>query len=64
MPAHWASALINADRTGLTDEEEAELDAYLEANPEFHLPVDVGPSELRRWNGLLTEVCDYVYLRN
>jgi hypothetical protein len=29
MPAFWACALINDDRTGMTDEEEAAMDAYL-----------------------------------
>jgi hypothetical protein len=28
-PDFWASALINDDRTGMTDEEEAAMDAYL-----------------------------------
>ena len=26
LPAHWASALINADTSGLSDDEEKELD--------------------------------------
>jgi hypothetical protein len=29
LPAHWACALINDDRTGMTDEEEALMDAYM-----------------------------------
>ena len=28
LPAHWASALINDDRSGLSDKEEDELDDY------------------------------------
>lgn len=39
LPSHWASALINGDRTGLTDEDEAVLDRVLELNPEWSLPV-------------------------
>lgn len=31
LPAHWASALINADTSGMTDEEEQELTQWLEA---------------------------------
>lgn len=29
LPAWWAGALINDDRTDFTDEEEAQLDAFL-----------------------------------
>lgn len=63
MPAHWASALINGDRSGMSDEDEAELDNYLEVNPEFNMPCDVGPTETGRFGGLLCDVCDYVYFR-
>ena len=31
LPAHWSSALINADTSGMTDEEESELDSWLES---------------------------------
>lgn len=34
LPAHWASALINDDRSGMSDEEEIALTHWLEANPE------------------------------
>jgi hypothetical protein len=30
LPAHWASALVNNDRSGLSDLEEQELDMWLE----------------------------------
>jgi len=30
LPSHWACALINDDRTGLDDDEEKELEAFLE----------------------------------
>lgn len=69
LPSHWASALINGDRTGLTDEEEAELDRVLELHPEWYLPVtceEVG----FRWHhdaspyGVLAgDCCEYTYLR-
>lgn len=29
LPAHWASALINDDRTGLEDDDERQLDALM-----------------------------------
>lgn len=31
LPSHWASALINDDATGLTDEEHNELNEWLQA---------------------------------
>ena len=30
LPAHWASALVNDDRSGLTDDDERELDSWLD----------------------------------
>lgn len=35
LPAHWASALINGDESGLTDGESAELAGWLESHPEL-----------------------------
>lgn len=31
LPAFWASALINADRTGLSDNDERELDLVMDS---------------------------------
>lgn len=31
LPAHWASALINNDTSGMTDKEKSELDLWLES---------------------------------
>lgn len=66
LPAHWASALINGDRSGMTDEEEAELDEYLAENPELHGIVsceDDNDIELFDLSGkpLLCEVATYTY---
>lgn len=30
LPAHWASVLINLDYTGFSDEDEAELDSFID----------------------------------
>lgn len=30
LPSYWASALVNADTSGLTDKEESELNQWLE----------------------------------
>lgn len=61
-PAHWASALINGDRTGLDDDDEQALDDYLAEHPEHASPVDCGEPELARFDSLLTEVCTFTYL--
>jgi hypothetical protein len=69
-PAHWASALINGDRSGMTDEDERELDEYLEANPEHGLPVSCSDyPEFEFWGECfavqtLTETLEYTYLAN
>ena len=38
LPAHWAPALINGDETGLMDDEQEQLMAFLsnEGFPQFH----------------------------
>jgi hypothetical protein len=35
LPAHWASALIYGDESGLTDEESTEIAGWLESHPEL-----------------------------
>lgn len=35
LPAHWASALINGDRSGLDDADEADLEAWLATHPDL-----------------------------
>lgn len=40
LPEHWASALVNADTTGLDDQDEKALDAFLEDHPHLYC-VDV-----------------------
>jgi hypothetical protein len=35
LPAYWGSALVNGDFTGLTNEEEASVNAWLEENPQY-----------------------------
>lgn len=36
LPAHWASALINGDTTGMSDEEEQELNDFIAKNPDVN----------------------------
>jgi hypothetical protein len=33
LPSHWACPLINGDESGLEDEEQGQLDAWLKDNP-------------------------------
>lgn len=42
LPAFWACALINDDLTGLTDEDQEALDAWIIANDDLGLCVNVG----------------------
>lgn len=35
LPAHWASALINSDESGMTDEESTELAEWVADRPEL-----------------------------
>lgn len=62
LPAHWASALINGDHTGLSDQEADELLAWLGDNPNLGecLTCTETP-EPKKFNGLLTEVLTYVF---
>lgn len=68
LPSHWASALINGDRSGLTEEDEAELDLVLELNPEWHMPVgceDAGfcwRHDASAYGVLACDCCEYTYL--
>lgn len=61
LPAFWASALINGDYTGLSDEDEAELEAWLESESDAIngdcLNVSDEP-EFRPYNDAGTLACD------
>lgn len=64
-PAHWASALINGDTTGLSDEEDAEFNAWCQANPECHREVVSceDDSWFGRFNGLRCDMLTYQALK-
>lgn len=70
MPAHWASALINNDWSGLEYAGDAqELRDYLQANPELCNPVSCGEESTLEWFDfspgvtLLTDCLEYAFLR-
>ena len=48
LPAHWAPYLINGDDSGLTDEEKAEIDNWLDTCP--HLGSCLGCSDEPEFN--------------
>ena len=58
LPAHWASALINDDRTGLEDEDERELDSWLAWAKPGHCVDVTGEPEFRPFNDADTLACD------
>ena len=65
LPAHWASALVNDDRSGLSDAEEDDLDAYLHCLPYLGVCLGcTGDLELTRFQGLLTECLTYTFTVN
>jgi hypothetical protein len=64
MPAHWASALINLDYSGLDQVDRAELNNFLVSHApclSFVDCLDVGAEYIGRFAGKLCNVADYVY---
>lgn len=59
-PAHWASAFINGDTSGLEDEDLAEFEAWCASHPDLGWVVDASEeAHIGRWNGLQTELLTY-----
>lgn len=64
VPAHFLSALVNDDRSGLNEEEEDELEFFLDANPEANgIESYADHTRLSRFNYALTEVVDCICRR-
>ena len=66
-PAHWASALINGDLTGLDyygPECVAEFEAWCQANPSINVVGCSDETHIGRWNGLQTELLTYETLQS
>ena len=62
-PAHWASALVNGDYSGLTDQDKQELRNFLERE-NLSAGSCVSCSErsfLGKFDGLLTELLEYTF---
>ncbi len=59
-PAHWASAFINGDTSGLEEDDLAELEAWQAKHPDLGWVVDASEeTHMGRFNGLQTELCTY-----
>lgn len=64
-PAHWASALINGDLTGLDYYGAAcvaEFEAWLALNDRLNVVDCSAEPHIGRWNGLQTELLTYTAL--
>jgi len=58
LPSHWACALVNDDTSGMEDEDEAEMDAWLaREGPGYCVGVS-GEPEFRTSNDAGTLACD------
>jgi len=62
MPAHWASALMNLDYSGLDKEERSKLNNFLSLNDLSFVDCrGISNPYIGKFNGLLCEVADYTY---
>jgi len=65
LPAHWASALINDDWTGLEDQESSDLAAWIKETPYYGPCAGVSDDTvIERFNGLLTDCLEYTFKVN
>ena len=65
LPAYWASYLINGDDSGISGQDKAECDQWLESNGNPNI-VDCGESYFSWDNEATTlggDVCDYTALK-
>lgn len=59
-PAHWASAFINGDTSGLEEDDLADFEAWNAKHPELGNVVDASEdTHFGRFNGLQHELCTY-----
>ena len=59
LPAYWASALINSDYSGYTNDEIVLINESISGLP---APVAVSDHYIGRYNGLLCDVAEYTFL--
>lgn len=62
LPAHWASALINGDYSGLEDDEEQEVLDWLDEHPYYGECFSCSDeTELADYSGMLTDCLTYTF---
>lgn len=64
LPAYWTCALINGDYTGLSDEEEMEINNFLKRTEGSPVDVDWGTQGFYRCNDAGTlpgECADFIF---
>lgn len=62
LPSHWASALVNGDYSGLSDNEAEQIRGFLAENPYLGPCFDcTDVSELGHYEGLLCDVLPYTF---
>jgi hypothetical protein len=59
LPANWASALINGDYSGLSDQDEIECNTWQKDNPHLSVINCADHSEIGLFDGLLCDVLKY-----
>ena len=59
LPAYWASALVNNDRTGLDHRERAALDQWLRDNDNPSISHCSDESRIGNFEGKLCDVLDF-----
>ena len=59
-PTYWASALINGDYSGLSDDEIHEIDAWIH-HSRLGFPVSEEYDGPGYWNGKLMDISTYLF---
>jgi hypothetical protein len=59
-PAHWASAFVNGDTSGLDEDDCQAFEAWNDANDNPYV-VDCSEPFIGRFDGLQTELCTYSF---
>lgn len=65
LPAYWASALINNDESGLSEQDSHDLHEWIDNNPEYGLCVNCSDEIIiERFDNLLTECLTFTFEKN
>lgn len=65
LPTYWASALINADNSGLEDQDIKELDEWQANNTDLGYCAEVSEDNFfGQFNGLGTDLAEYTFIKH